>query len=80
MSLSKVPKLKVFCPLGEYIASCKYAEDAIFLAQSRGLGANIRYDGHTKRTVVHLVTEENWHEIDANELWQRVEDDDYIKL
>lgn len=40
------PKLKVYNPSGEYVASCKYGEDAAMIAGGYGEGATIRY-GHS---------------------------------
>lgn len=46
------PRFKVYTPDGEYIAACKYSEDAAMLASlGYGKGATIR-DGHTKRSIV----------------------------
>ena len=73
------PQLKVFSPDGEYIGSCKYAEDAINMAQFRGNGAEVRH-GHSKQMVIWRVSDEDdltgdgEDIIDANLLWQRVDE------
>ena len=79
MALShQLPQLKVFSSNGEYVAGCKYAEDAIALAQFRGVGASVRY-GHAKKNTVWLVSEDDdltgdgWSISDAELLWERVE-------
>jgi hypothetical protein len=38
------PKWKVYTAAGEYIASCKEAEDAAVLVSVRGNGSTIRYE------------------------------------
>ena len=74
----QLPQLKVFSPDNEYVAGCKYAEDAICLAQFRGVGAEVRY-GHPKRNVVWRISEDDdltgdgWSVSDAELLWERVE-------
>ena len=50
------PKLKIYSPEGEYVASCKYADDAINLALRRGINAEVRY-GHKKQFCVYRITE-----------------------
>ena len=45
------PKYKIFNPGGEYVASCKYAEDAAALMALYGDGAEIRTE-HAKSTTV----------------------------
>lgn len=78
MALShQLPQLKVFSADGEYIAGCKYAEDAIALAQLRGIGASVRYR-HSKKNIVWLVSEDDdltgdgWDISDPELLWERV--------
>lgn len=41
--MAATPRLKVHNPSGEYVASCKYYEDAANLAASYGAGAVIRH-------------------------------------
>lgn len=43
------PPFTVYNPQGEYIAACKYSEDAAALVRRQGEGATIRY--RHKRTV-----------------------------
>lgn len=38
------PKLKVFNVKGEYVASCKHAEDAAAIVALHGRGAKIKYE------------------------------------
>lgn len=38
------PKLKVFTPKGEYVASCKFADDAAAIVAKYGHGAKIKYE------------------------------------
>jgi hypothetical protein len=45
------PGLKVFNPSGEYVASCKFAEDAAAIVAIYGDGAEIRI-GHKKTDCV----------------------------
>lgn len=49
--MAAAPQLKVFAPTGEYVASCKYAEDAAAIVAVYGDGAEIRI-GHKKANVV----------------------------
>lgn len=49
--MAATPKFKVFSPDGEYIAACKYPEDAGALASLEGAGATIR-TGHARRHIV----------------------------
>lgn len=62
------PQLKVYSPSGEYVASCKHAEDAAALVSLYGDGATIRV-GH-RRTV--------WTE--GAELQSAAESYDYVAL
>lgn len=41
--MATTPRLKVHTPDGEYVASCKYYEDAAAIAGSYGEGAYIRH-------------------------------------
>jgi hypothetical protein len=50
MTMAASPFWKVFSPSGEYIASCKYAEDAAAIVGSYG-GGEIRV-GHSKKLTV----------------------------
>ena len=74
----QLPQLKVFLPNGEFVASCKYVEHAICLAQFIGVGASVRYK-HSKKNTVWLVSEDDdltgdgWSIVDAELLWERVE-------
>lgn len=45
------PNLKVYNPSGEYVAACKYGEDAAQIVSSYGDGATVR-DGHNKKSTV----------------------------
>jgi len=45
------PLLKVYSATGEYVAACRYAEDAAAIVALRGEGTTIRL-GHTKRQTV----------------------------
>ena len=77
--MPRSPQLKIFAPNREYIASCKYAEDAINLAQFRGIGAEVR-KGHEKQFVIWRVsndddlTGDGNDIIDAELLWDRIDD------
>ena len=66
------PKLKIYTAENEYIASCKYAEDAIQLAQLNGNGSTVRYN-HSRRNIVYKVTDQNCDFIDAEKLWECVD-------
>ena len=45
--MSAAPRFKVYNPDGEYVAACKFAEDAAAIVAAYGDGATIRY-GHRK--------------------------------
>lgn len=45
--MASAPRYKIFNPEGEYVAACKYPEEAAALMTFLGDGAEIR-DGHTK--------------------------------
>jgi hypothetical protein len=49
--MAGTPKFKIFNPSGEYVAACKYPEDAAALVDLYGAGSTIR-DGHSKADVV----------------------------
>lgn len=49
--MAATPRFKIFTPGGEYVAACKYAEDAGALVSLRGPGATIR-TGHGRRDIV----------------------------
>jgi hypothetical protein len=49
--MASSPKLKIYNPAGEYVASCKYGEDAAMIIACYGDGATIR-NGHSKRSIV----------------------------
>jgi len=53
--MAGTPKLKVYTPEGEYVAACKYGEDATAVAQGYGAGATVRL-GHSR--VVLTIPEE----------------------
>jgi len=55
--MASSPKYKVFNPSGEYVASCKYAEDAAAVVALYGDGAQIR-TSHSKRDTVWIEGEE----------------------
>lgn len=44
MPLGGSPKWKVYNPDGEYIAACRYVEDALFLMAFNGDGSVIKFD------------------------------------
>lgn len=46
--MSATPKFKVYNRNNEYIAACKYVEDAIAICFVNGDGTSIRY-GHNKK-------------------------------
>ena len=52
--MANAPRFKVYTPDGEYVASCKHAEDAAALVALYGDGATIRA-GHSRRDIL-------WHE------------------
>lgn len=52
--MAATPNLKIFNPKGEYVACCKFAEDAAAIIALYGNGATIR-NGHSKKFTV-------WHE------------------
>lgn len=60
------PKLKLYNPQGEYVASFKHGEDAAALASIYGTGTTIR-DGHT-----FVVWREGHEEFGAGESYDRV--------
>ena len=76
--MAGTPKLKVYSPSNEYVASCKHAEDAILVAGSYGNDAEVRWD-HSKNLVVWRVsadddlTGDGESMVDAELVWQRVE-------
>jgi hypothetical protein len=45
------PKLKIYSASGEYLASCKYGEDAAALVAVLGDGTTIRY-GYSRQNIV----------------------------
>lgn len=45
--MSATPKLKIYNPQNQYIASCKYGEDAAALVALNGDGSTVRL-GHTR--------------------------------
>lgn len=45
------PRWKVYSPAGEYVAACRYVEDAASIITLHGDGATIR-DGHCKADTV----------------------------
>lgn len=49
--MAAAPKYKVFTLGGDYIASCKYREDAAVLVAARGKGATVRL-GHSPKWVI----------------------------
>lgn len=49
--MASAPQLKVYAPTGEYVASCKYAEDAAAIVAIYGEGSEIRI-GHKKANCV----------------------------
>ena len=64
--MSAAPRYKVYTADGEYVAACKYAEDAAAIIASYGNGSQIR-DGH-KRTVYT----EGEHPASAGDSYDRV--------
>jgi hypothetical protein len=50
--MAGAPRLKVYGPSGEYVASCKYAEDAAAVVAAHGTGSTIRL-GHRKADVAY---------------------------
>ena len=49
--MAAAPALKVYTADGEYVASCRYAEDAAAIVATYGDGATIR-NGHRRRDTV----------------------------
>ena len=49
--MTNSPNWKVFNPKGEYVASCKFPEDAAAIVAAYGDGASIRW-GHAKKDTV----------------------------
>jgi len=47
--------IKIFNPSGEFIASCKYFEDAGVVAHANGPGSTVRM-GHPKRDTFYTVS------------------------
>lgn len=60
------PRFKVHNPSGEYVASCKHAEDAAMIVGNYGAGAFVK-DKYTKGK----VWEEGKEEIPAGESYDR---------
>lgn len=60
------PPYKVFSRDGEYVASCKYASDAVMIAQAYNYGSRIYYRAKVRRNVVwsHVECSE-WQSFDA---------------
>lgn len=46
--MARSPRWKVYSPTGEYVAACRYVEDAAAVVALYGDGAHIR-DGHGAR-------------------------------
>ena len=55
--MAATPKYKIFTPDNEYVASCKYVEDAAALVAFRGHGSTIR-TGHSKKSIVYTNGED----------------------
>ena len=76
--MASAPDLKVYTADNEYISSCKYAEDAMNMAQFRGVGATVRH-GHAKKHTVYTVppydpdADPHCWDIDAKAFWTKVE-------
>ena len=51
--MASAPHLKVFNPSGEYIAACKFYEDAAALAALNGNGSSVRL-GHSKKDTLWM--------------------------
>ncbi len=66
--MAATPKYKVFTNTGEYVASCKYAEEAAVLVAALGDGTEIR-TSHSKGSVV-------WRE--GKEMQSAAESYDYV--
>lgn len=60
------PQFKIFNPSGEYVAACKYAEDAAALAAILGEGTKIKH-GHS-----HVVWTEGAEDMSAGESYDYV--------
>ncbi len=65
--MSGTPKYKVFNSKGEYVASCKYAEDAGAICAAWGEGSSIRW-GHQKACTLFV----NGTDADAGESYDKV--------
>lgn len=63
--MASSPQLKIFNPDGDYIASCKYYEDAAMLVGSYGHGAKVKL-GHSS-----IIWNEGQEEIEASESFDR---------
>jgi hypothetical protein len=64
------PHLKIYSKTGEYLAACRYPEDAAALVAARGEGATIR-EGHSPK---HTVWTEGKEEHPASESFDFVRD------
>ena len=53
--MAAAPNIKVFNPDNEYVASCKYFEDAGAVAFGYGPGATVRM-GHAQRATIFTVS------------------------
>jgi hypothetical protein len=56
------PPLKIHNPSGEYVASCKYYEDAAMLVGNYGVGAKVKHS-------IGVIWHEGSEEISAAESW-----------
>ncbi|MGP9804043.1 hypothetical protein [Paracoccus sp. NSM] len=64
--MAQSPQFKIFRPGGEYVAACKYAEDAAALTAILGDGTKIKH-GHS-----HVVWTEGAEDFSAGESYDRV--------
>jgi len=64
--MAQTPVLKVYNGQGEYVASCKYLEDAALLVSYHGKGSKVK-KGHSGKTLWH----EGFEEFDTSESFDR---------
>lgn len=50
--MAATPQFKIVNPQGEYVASCKYLEDASFLVAALGLGTKVYEGGVSKHSLL----------------------------
>ena len=66
--MAKAPRFKIYNDAGEYIAACKYAEDALTLVEAGG--GTIRV-GHSKKDTVWVPAQDCILNNPIKTIWDR---------